>query len=131
MHLEKVGKGLLVTLLRALDKAALRIVPTRLLLGRNYFRCCRGNYASGHGTLSFDRLGIYPLFRITETFSLPDEIRETGTNLLSGSLCSCVQTLLYWGCFYAQEAEAAIVSAEVLRAELASAPGRNVIRLGK
>src|ERR1700689_4350321 len=66
MHLEQSSKGLLVACLRALNKGALGIVPAGLFLSgnlgnhvRNHVRCCRGNYASRHGSLSFDAYCSY------------------------------------------------------------------------
>jgi len=94
MHLKEISKSLLVAALRALDKAALGIVPAGFLSSRNYFRYSRGNYASRHGSLSFDRL-FFALLDSGSDSAFDRETREIAANVLSGSLCNCRRASLY------------------------------------
>src|SRR5216684_7095858 len=94
MHLKEISKSLLVAALRALDKAALGIVPAGFLSSRNYFRYSRGNYASRHGRLSFDAY-LFALLDSGSDSAFDREPREIAANLLSGSLCNCRRASLY------------------------------------
>src|SRR5260370_1301438 len=94
MHLKESSKSLLIAVLRALDKAALGIVPAGFPSSRNYFRFCRGNYASRHGSLSFDAY-LFALLDSGSDSAFDREPREIAANVLSGSLCNCRRASLY------------------------------------
>jgi hypothetical protein len=94
MHLKESSKSLLIAVLRALDKAALGIVPAGFPSSRNYFRFCRGNYASRHGSLSFDAY-LFALLDSGSDSAIDRETREIDANVLSGSLCNCRRASLY------------------------------------